>query len=182
MITLSKRILRVKNDSKVYLAGQIIHFKVATYKRSPLSKFAPECHLNRVSMPCPLVKGLAGLEGRAVQVQTDSALSVADVLHTMQAQGIYTNTQGTHIRTNIHSDWNAVNRSQVQFHTMRSSNITPWLCWVQGKYLQYYNSSESILKTHAFTKSPDKSYQPNKHVVDVCSVVLDSISRPNNTL
>lgn len=58
------------------------------YKWSPLSVFAPEGHLDSVPVPCPLVEGLAGLKRWAVQVQTDCALCVADILHTMQANGV----------------------------------------------------------------------------------------------
>lgn len=50
--------------------------------------FAPEGHLDSVPVPRPLVKGLAGLERGTVQVQTDCALSVAAVFHTMQANGV----------------------------------------------------------------------------------------------
>lgn len=62
--------------------------KKVPYKRSPLSKFAPECHLDSRPVPCPLVKGLAGLERGTVQVQTDSTLCVAGIFHTMQANGV----------------------------------------------------------------------------------------------
>lgn len=50
--------------------------------------FAPECHLDSVPVTCPLVKGLARLEGGAVQVQTDCTLGMAAIFHTMQAKGI----------------------------------------------------------------------------------------------
>lgn len=59
------------------------------YKWSPVSVFAPEGHLHRVPVSCPLVKGLAGLKRGAVQVQTDCALCVADIFHTMQANGVW---------------------------------------------------------------------------------------------
>lgn len=62
--------------------------KKASYKWSPLAKSAPEGHLDSVRVPCPLVKGLAGLERGAVQVQTDCALCVAHILHTVQANGV----------------------------------------------------------------------------------------------
>lgn len=59
-----------------------------SYKWSPLSVFAPEGHLDSVPVPCPLVEGMAGLKRWAVQVQTDCALCVADIFHTMQANGV----------------------------------------------------------------------------------------------
>lgn len=58
------------------------------YKWSPLSIFAPEGHLDSVPVSCPLVEGLAGLKRWAVQVQTDRTLCVADIFHTMQANGV----------------------------------------------------------------------------------------------
>lgn len=58
------------------------------YKWSPLSIFAPEGHLDSVLVPRPLVKALADLERGTVQVQTDCALRVADIFHTMQANGV----------------------------------------------------------------------------------------------
>lgn len=63
--------------------------KKVPYIWSPLSKFAPEGHLDSVLVPCPLVKGLAHLERGTVQVQADCALCVADVFHTVQAYGIW---------------------------------------------------------------------------------------------
>lgn len=41
-------------------------------------------------VPRPLVKGVAAVKRRAVQMQADSSLCVADVLHTVQANGVYT--------------------------------------------------------------------------------------------
>lgn len=58
------------------------------YVWSPLSKFAPEGHLDSVLVPRPLVKGLARLERGAVEVQADCALRVADILHAVQANGV----------------------------------------------------------------------------------------------
>lgn len=63
--------------------------KNVSYKWSPLSKFAPESHLDTVFVARSLVKSLAGLEQGAVQVQTDCTLCVADIFHTMQANGVY---------------------------------------------------------------------------------------------
>lgn len=60
-----------------------------SYKWSPLSIFAPEGHLDGIPMAWPLVKGLAGLKWWTVQVQTDCALCVADIFHTMQANGVW---------------------------------------------------------------------------------------------
>lgn len=67
------------------------------YKWSPLSEFAPEGHLDSVFVPRPLVKGLAGLEGGAVQVQTDCTFCVADIFHTMQANGVYNTYTHAHM-------------------------------------------------------------------------------------
>lgn len=61
-----------------------------TYTVSPFSKLAVEGHLDFVLVPGPLVKGVAAVKGRAVQMQADSSLCVADVLHTVQANGVYT--------------------------------------------------------------------------------------------
>lgn len=55
---------------------------------SPLSKLAVKGHLDFVLVPGPLVKGVAAVKGRAVQMQADSSLCVADVLHTVQANGV----------------------------------------------------------------------------------------------
>lgn len=62
--------------------------QIVSYKWSPLSVLAPEGHLDCVPVPRPLVKSLAGLEGRAVQMQTGCALCVAHIFHTMQANGV----------------------------------------------------------------------------------------------
>ena len=61
-----------------------------TYTESPFSKLAVEGHLDFVFVSSPLVKGVAAVEGRAVQMQADGRLCVAYVLHTMQANGVYT--------------------------------------------------------------------------------------------
>lgn len=61
-----------------------------TYAESPFSKLAVEGHLDLVLVPSPLVKGVTAVEGWAVQMQADSGLCVADVLHTVQANGVYT--------------------------------------------------------------------------------------------
>lgn len=66
-----------------------------TYKWSPLSILAPERHLDCVPVPCSLVEGLALLEGGAVQMQACCYLCVTDVLHSVQAYGIYTHTHTT---------------------------------------------------------------------------------------
>lgn len=55
---------------------------------SPLSIFAPEGHLDSVLVPRSLVKGLARLERGAVEMQAGCALCVADILHTVQANGV----------------------------------------------------------------------------------------------
>lgn len=62
--------------------------KKTAYKWSPFSIFAPEGHLDRVLVSCPLVKCLAGLERGTVQVQAYCTLSVADIFHTMQTNGV----------------------------------------------------------------------------------------------
>ena len=58
------------------------------YKGSSLSISAPEGHFDSVLVPCPLVKGLTALERGAVQVQADGVLCMADIFHTMQADGV----------------------------------------------------------------------------------------------
>lgn len=61
-----------------------------TYTESPFSKLAVEGHLDFVFVSSPLVKGVAAVEGWAVQMQADGRLCVAYVLHTVQANGVYT--------------------------------------------------------------------------------------------
>ncbi len=60
-----------------------------TYIRRPLAELAPEGHLDGVVVSGALVKGLAGLEGRAVKVQRDGRLRVAHVLHSMKPEGVW---------------------------------------------------------------------------------------------
>lgn len=48
-----------------------------------------ECHGDLVLVSCSLVKGVARIEGRAVQVQAHGRLRVAHVLHPVQANGIW---------------------------------------------------------------------------------------------
>lgn len=64
-----------------------------TYTGSPFSKLAVEGHLDFVLVSSPLIKGVTAVEGWAVQMQANSRLRVAYVLHTVQANGVYT-TEG----------------------------------------------------------------------------------------
>lgn len=50
-----------------------------------MPKFAVEGQLDCVLVARPLVKGLAGLERGAVQVQADSTLRMAAIFHPVQA-------------------------------------------------------------------------------------------------
>jgi len=61
-----------------------------TYAESPLSKLAVEGHLDFVLVSSPLVKGVTAVEGWTVQMQANSRLCVAYVLHAVQANGVYT--------------------------------------------------------------------------------------------
>lgn len=61
-----------------------------TYADSPFSKLAVEGHLDFVLVPSPLIEGVTAVEGRAVQMQANGRLCVAYVLHTVQANGVYT--------------------------------------------------------------------------------------------
>lgn len=61
-----------------------------TYTDSPFSKLAVEGHLDFVLVSSPLIEGVAAVEGWAVQMQANSRLCVAYVLHTVQANGVYT--------------------------------------------------------------------------------------------
>lgn len=63
-------------------------FDMQTYVGRPISEFAPEGHLDGVAMSGALVKRLARLEGRAVEVQADGRLRMAHVLHPMQSDGV----------------------------------------------------------------------------------------------
>lgn len=79
----------VKVGVTVRLKEMIISLPIkVTYKWGPCSVFAPEGHLDGVLMSCSLVKGLAGLKRRTVQVQTHRTLCVTDVLHAVQADGV----------------------------------------------------------------------------------------------
>lgn len=90
------------------------------YKCSPLAVSAPEGHLDRVLVARPLVEGLAGLERGAVQVQADGALGVADVLHAMQADGVYADTSQTHVGEE--------SQQQQQQHTRSHTLLSYHLC------------------------------------------------------
>lgn len=57
-------------------------------KGCPLSKFAPESHLDDVLVACPLVERLALLERGAVQVQAGRTLCVTSVLNAVQADRV----------------------------------------------------------------------------------------------
>lgn len=61
-----------------------------TYADSPFSKLAVESHLDFVLVSGPLIKGVTAVEGWAVQMQANGRLCVAYVLHTVQANGVYT--------------------------------------------------------------------------------------------
>ena len=61
-----------------------------TYTESPFSKLAVEGHLDFVLVSSPLIEGVTAVEGWAVQMQADGRLCVAYVLHTVQANGVYT--------------------------------------------------------------------------------------------
>lgn len=61
-----------------------------TYTDGPFSKLAVEGHCDFVLVPSPLIKGVTAVEGWAVQMQANSRLCVAYVLHTVQANGVYT--------------------------------------------------------------------------------------------
>lgn len=87
------RLLSLNRKRFFYICIKAIWNKNVPYKWSPLSIFAPEGHLDSVLVPRPLVKGLAGLERGAVQVQAGCALRVADIFHTMQADGVWTHEQ-----------------------------------------------------------------------------------------
>lgn len=55
---------------------------------SPFSKLAVEGHRDFVLVPSPLIKGVTAVEGWTVQMQANSRLCVAYVLHTVQANGV----------------------------------------------------------------------------------------------
>ncbi len=59
-----------------------------TYIRRPLAELAPEGHPDAVVVSGALVKGPAGLEGRAVEVQRDGRLRVAHVLYSMKPERV----------------------------------------------------------------------------------------------
>lgn len=61
-----------------------------TYTVSPFPKLAVEGHLDFVLVSSPLIKGVTAVKGWAVQMQANGRLCVADVLHTVQANGVYT--------------------------------------------------------------------------------------------
>lgn len=69
--------------------GRVRSTSSCTYADSPFSKLAVEGHRDFVLVPSPLIKGVAGVKGWAVQMQADSRLCVAYVLHTVQANGVY---------------------------------------------------------------------------------------------
>ena len=66
----------------------MLNLRKNAYRLSPLSKFAPERHLDSVLVSCALVKSLAGVEGGTVQVQTDRTVGVTVVLYSVQPKGI----------------------------------------------------------------------------------------------
>ena len=69
----------------------------ATYpgysERRPLAEFRPERHRAGAAFGRALVEAQTLLEGRAVQMQADGAVTVRRILHTVQADRIckYTN-------------------------------------------------------------------------------------------
>lgn len=65
-------------------------FLFHTYVWSPVSKLAIECHFNFLFVSSSLIKGMAGFKGWTVQMKTNSSFCMAWVLHTMQANGVYT--------------------------------------------------------------------------------------------
>lgn len=69
--------------------GSVMTFKTfPTYNWGLLAKFTPERHFHCVLVSRSLVKCLALLERRAVQVQAGSAFRVTDVFYPVQADGI----------------------------------------------------------------------------------------------
>jgi hypothetical protein len=54
-----------------------------TYKWSPDSKLAVECHGDFVFVSCSLIKGVARIKRWTIQVKAHSGLCVADVFHSM---------------------------------------------------------------------------------------------------
>lgn len=54
-----------------------------SWKWSPDSKFAVECHGDLVFMPRSLIKGMACIERWTVQVKAHGGLCVADILYSM---------------------------------------------------------------------------------------------------
>lgn len=60
-----------------------------TYTVSSFSKLAVEGHLDFVLVSSPLIKGVAAVKGWAVQMQANGSLCVAYILHTVQANGVY---------------------------------------------------------------------------------------------
>lgn len=60
-----------------------------TYTVSSFSKLAVEGHLDFVLVSSPLIKGVTAVEGWAVQMQANGSLCVAYILHTVQANGVY---------------------------------------------------------------------------------------------
>lgn len=69
--------------------GRVRSTTSCTHTDSPFSKLAVEGHRDFVLVPSPLVKGVTGVEGWTVQMQANSRLCVAYVLHTVQANGVY---------------------------------------------------------------------------------------------
>lgn len=55
---------------------------------SPFPELAVEGHLDFVPVSSPLIKGITAVERWAVQMQANGRLRVADVLHTVQANGV----------------------------------------------------------------------------------------------
>lgn len=74
--------------------GRVRSTSSRTYTDSPFSILAVEGHRDFVLVPSPLIKGVTRVEGWAVQMQANSRLCVAYVLHTVQANGVYT-SKGT---------------------------------------------------------------------------------------
>lgn len=61
-----------------------------TYIWSPFSKLTVECHLHFLLVPSSLVKGMTSFKRWAVQMEAHGSFCMAWVLHTVQANGVYT--------------------------------------------------------------------------------------------
>lgn len=75
-------------SNKLFWAKLVVFLGLYCGQWSPFTIFAPESHFNSIFVSCSLVKSLAMVKWRTVQVKAHGSLSVTWVLHSVKTNGV----------------------------------------------------------------------------------------------